>query len=432
VSRLSSGEQDRPTEPSADEVTDPTLQAEIGNPAATNQPTGAEAAPGDDTTAADEGGIAAPGAPGELHSDEAPPQGEGAGDAPAPTTDDAAATPPAGDETGAAGVQGRDAVNVTPEVSEPAPISAYAQPAEPAEPAGPKGEAEAAPAAAAEQPPAATTPEQPPAAPEPEAAPAQQEPELPVEPQAEADAAAAESTEVAEGERAGDDVPPVPDQVELSEIHQQLADELRAALDDAVVDTWARPSDEGDLWVRVDVARWREAAEAAKALGFTYFCYLSAIDWLPSPFGKSEDGVAHDADQVRASLEEGLRNLEHGVTGGETRFQLLARVYSIARRVGITFKADLPDDGPVAETWSGVYAGANWMERETHEMFGIGFAGHPYLVNLYLPGAFEGHPLRKDFPLLAREVKPWPGLVDVEAMPGEAPTEEPAAAGTEA
>ncbi|MBA2625721.1 MAG: NADH-quinone oxidoreductase subunit C, partial [Acidimicrobiia bacterium] len=53
------------------------------------------------------------------------------------------------------------------------------------------------------------------------------------------------------------------------------------------------------------------------------------------------------------------------------------------------------------------------------EMFGIGFAGHPYLANLYLPGAFEGHPLRKDFPLLAREVKPWPGLVDVEAMPGE-------------
>jgi NADH-quinone oxidoreductase subunit C len=141
--------------------------------------------------------------------------------------------------------------------------------------------------------------------------------------------------------------------------------------------------------------------------------------------------VARAADEVRTRIEEGLRNLEHGVTGGETRFQLLARVFSIARRVGITFKADLPDDGPVAETWSGVYAGANWMERETHEMFGIGFAGHPYLVNLYLPGAFEGHPLRKDFPLLAREVKPWPGLVDVEPMPGEAPSEEPVEAGAE-
>jgi NADH-quinone oxidoreductase subunit C len=391
---LSSDDQDRPTEPSADEVTDPALQAEIGNPAASNQPTGAEAAPGDSTTAADEGPIAAPGAPGELHSDETPPQGEAAPATAPPTPADAS--------------KGAGPVDVKPEVDEPAPISAYARPPEDAAPA--------------------TAPEQPAPAPEPEA-PAAAEPELPIEPQAEADAAAAESTEVAEGERAGDEVPPAPDEVVLSEAHQALADELRAALGDAVVDTWARET--GDLWVRVDVARWRDAAEAAKALGFTYFCYLSAIDWLPSPFGKSEEGVARAADEVRTRIEEGLRDLEHGVTGGETRFQLLARVFSIARRVGITFKADLPDDGPVAETWSGVYAGANWMERETHEMFGIGFAGHPYLVNLYLPGAFEGYPLRKDFPLLAREVKPWPGLVDVEPMPGEAPSEEPVEAGAE-
>jgi NADH-quinone oxidoreductase subunit C len=407
---LSSDDQDRPTEPSADEVTDPTLQAEIGNPAASNPPTGAEAAPGDDTTAADEGPIPAPGAPGELHSDETPPQGEDAPATAPPTTDDAAAEPPPGDETGRAGIQGRDAITVKPEVDEPAPISAYARPAE-----------EAAPAA--------TTAEQPPPA-EREAEP---EPELPIEPQAEADAAAAESTEVAEGEQAGDAVPPVPEPLELSELHERVADELRAALGDAVLDSWARPSEDGDLWVRVDVVKWREAAEAAKALGFTYFCFLSAIDWLPSPFGKSEEGEARDPEQVRHAIEDGLRRMEHGVTGGETRFQLLARVYSIARRTGIVFKADLPDDGPVAETWSGVYAGANWMERETHEMYGIGFAGHPYLVNLYLPGAFEGHPLRKDFPLLAREVKPWPGLVDVEPMPGEPnEPEEPAAAGAEA
>jgi NADH-quinone oxidoreductase subunit C len=53
-------------------------------------------------------------------------------------------------------------------------------------------------------------------------------------------------------------------------------------------------------------------------------------------------------------------------------------------------------------------------------MFGIRFEGHPGLRHLYLPGEFEGHPLRKDFPLLARLVKPWPGIVDVEPMPGEA------------
>ena len=66
-----------------------------------------------------------------------------------------------------------------------------------------------------------------------------------------------------------------------------------------------------------------------------------------------------------------------------------------------------------------VYPGADWHERETWEMYGIVFDGHPSLRHLYLPSEFEGHPLRKDYPLLAREVKPWPGLVDVEPMPGE-------------
>ena len=47
-----------------------------------------------------------------------------------------------------------------------------------------------------------------------------------------------------------------------------------------------------------------------------------------------------------------------------------------------------------------VYAGADWHERECWEMYGIVFDGHPALRHLYLPAEFEGHPLRKDFPLL--------------------------------
>ena len=80
------------------------------------------------------------------------------------------------------------------------------------------------------------------------------------------------------------------------------------------------------------------------------------------------------------------------------------------------------------ESWTSVYPGADWHERETWEMYGIGFNGHPALRHLYLPAEFEGHPLRKDFPLLAREVKPWPGLVDVEPMPGEEGGDEDEAA----
>jgi NADH-quinone oxidoreductase subunit C len=65
-------------------------------------------------------------------------------------------------------------------------------------------------------------------------------------------------------------------------------------------------------------------------------------------------------------------------------------------------------------------------------MFGIEFDGHPQLIKLYLPEGFLGHPLRKSFPLLSREVKPWPGKVDVEGMPGQEDEDEPSTENPEA
>jgi NADH-quinone oxidoreductase subunit C len=186
-----------------------------------------------------------------------------------------------------------------------------------------------------------------------------------------------------------------------------VVDRLRAAIGDALVDVVLRPGD--DLWVRVRLDAWQQTAYALRDQGFDYFDYLSAIDWMPSPFGRGED----DPTQPPPERDDTIRQ---GVAGGETRFQLLARLHSTTKHVGITLKADLDDD-LVAPTWVPVFAGANWHEREAYEMFGITFAGHPDLRNLYLPTDFEGHPLRKDFPLLARIVKPWPGIVDVEPMP---------------
>jgi NADH-quinone oxidoreductase subunit C len=116
--------------------------------------------------------------------------------------------------------------------------------------------------------------------------------------------------------------------------------------------------------------------------------------------------------------------MTHGYAGGETRFQIIARLYSLADGMGIHFKTDVPDDDLTAPTWTSVFAGSNWHEREVKEMFGISFAGHPNMINMYLPTDFQGHPMRKDFPLLARRVRPWPGIVDVEPMPGGAIDDE--------
>ncbi len=185
---------------------------------------------------------------------------------------------------------------------------------------------------------------------------------------------------------------------------------LRDDLGEHLLDSHLLP--QTDLWVRVSADAWAMTAEALKAQGFDYFCFLSAIDWLPSPYGKGEDDPSAEPDEDAEAPE-----MRSGYAGGDSRFQVFARVVDTRRHVGVTIKADVPDDTMSVPTWLGSFAGANWHERETHEMFGIGFEGHPDLRHIYLPGEFEGYPLRKDFPLLARMIKPWPGIVDVEPMP---------------
>ncbi|MBL6759129.1 MAG: NADH-quinone oxidoreductase subunit C [Ilumatobacteraceae bacterium] len=200
-------------------------------------------------------------------------------------------------------------------------------------------------------------------------------------------------------------------------LRESIVDALREAIGDDLVESHLSPHD--DLWIRVAVSAWRRTGEALREQGFDYFCFLSAIDWLPSPFGRGEDDPSAEPDEAETESKE----MAQGYAGGATRFQMFARVTDLRRHVGVTLKADV-DESMVVESWIPVYAGANWHERETHEMFGIGFAGHPDLRNMYLPGDFEGYPMRKDFPLLARMVKPWPGIVDVEPMPVEDDGEE--------
>ena len=213
--------------------------------------------------------------------------------------------------------------------------------------------------------------------------------------------------------------PVVPGPDAHDEVRSPVLDALAARLGDGYLARHVAPG--VDAWARVARDAWADAAAALSEAGFAFFDYLSAVDWYPNIHGKKEEPPTTPLVVPATSAE-----LDHGTTGGETRFQLIARVYSPAKKIGLHLKSDLPDDDLSAPTWSRVYAGANWHEREAWEMFGIDFVGHPNLTHIYLPGGFEGNPMRKDFPLLSRHVKPWPGLVDVEGMPGEPDEEEPA------
>ncbi len=187
-----------------------------------------------------------------------------------------------------------------------------------------------------------------------------------------------------------------------------------------------------DAFVRVELADWTKAITAAKTkLGLTYFCFLSGLDWLDSPLQttryenvwgtvEEEPVEGEDAEAVAPEpVAEAATSLVTGLAGGTSRFQVFCRLYSTETRRGLVIKADLDDANPTVPSITKIFAGADWHERETWEMYGFWFEGHPHLVHLYLPMGFEGYPLRKDFPLLAREVKPWPGLTNVEPIAGE-------------
>jgi NADH-quinone oxidoreductase subunit C len=136
----------------------------------------------------------------------------------------------------------------------------------------------------------------------------------------------------------------------------------------------------GQSHVDVPAARWVEAATAARdGLGCSFFDWLSGVDEEEGGFG------------------------------------IVAHLYSVAGRHRVLVRTRVPRDAATLPSLVGVYPGAAWHERETYEMFGVVFEGHPDLKPLLLPDGFEGHPLRKDFVLAARVAKAWPGAVE----PGE-------------
>jgi NADH-quinone oxidoreductase subunit C len=81
------------------------------------------------------------------------------------------------------------------------------------------------------------------------------------------------------------------------------------------------------------------------------------------------------------------------------RFHVVYGYYSLAENSRLALRVPVNGDDPVLPTVSMVYPGANWHEREVWDMFGIKFDGHPDLRRILMPYDWEGHPLRKDYPL---------------------------------
>ncbi len=197
----------------------------------------------------------------------------------------------------------------------------------------------------------------------------------------------------------------------------EIVDSFRAEFDDLIVDS---STAHGQATVVVDRSTWVRAFEFVKRdpLDCDFLTFVSAIDWVELGGEAGEKEAERQAEADEADDYDPLKAFR---LPEMPSYQVIARVYSSLHLHGVTLKANLSKNDAVIDTLVGIYAGADWHEREMIEMFGIDVAGHPNKEHLYLTDEFEGHPLRKDFKLGAREIKPWPGAVDVEDMPDDTP-----------
>jgi NADH-quinone oxidoreductase subunit C len=155
--------------------------------------------------------------------------------------------------------------------------------------------------------------------------------------------------------------PPPPADVPVPEFIQALQAVLPGAV--TQVAYWV-----GDWTVIVAVPRLLEVAQYLRDTAGARFDYCSdvtAVDW-PTRAGE--------------------------------RFDVVYCLYSTSRRARVRMKTRAAD-GDAVPSVSGVWAAANWLEREAFDMFGIRFAGHPDLRRILMPDEWQGHPQRKDYPL---------------------------------
>ena len=136
----------------------------------------------------------------------------------------------------------------------------------------------------------------------------------------------------------------------------------------------------GDQWVTVPAERIREALSALKDDGYRLLVFLTCVDHLVD---SSREFPA------RYEVVYQLRDLDAGRAQGALPNQ----------SADLRIRTFIDGDPPRIDSVHDIFPPANWEERETYDMFGIVFAGHPGLTRILMPDDWVGHPLRRDYPV---------------------------------
>ena len=123
--------------------------------------------------------------------------------------------------------------------------------------------------------------------------------------------------------------------------------------------------DRAELTITVARESIVQACQAVQQAGYTFFEDVTAVDWYPS----------------------------------EPRFQITYHILSMTLKERIRLVVRLDGTDAAIDTITGVWPAANFYEREVFDLFGVHFGGHPNLTRIMMPEDWNGHPLRKDYPV---------------------------------
>lgn len=126
--------------------------------------------------------------------------------------------------------------------------------------------------------------------------------------------------------------------------------------------------DRAEMTIYVDRSALREACALLRsdaACPFNFLSDVTCVDWYPA----------------------------------EPRFEVVYHLLSIPKKERVRLKVRLNSSSPTIDSLCAIWPGANYFEREVFDLFGVRFAGHPYLRRIMMPEDWEGYPLRKDYPV---------------------------------
>jgi NADH-quinone oxidoreductase subunit C len=142
-------------------------------------------------------------------------------------------------------------------------------------------------------------------------------------------------------------------------------DEIKKALGDTVLKAWVQR--ERRIYIAIKGENILDVAKAVFEMGFDHLSSISGVEY-------------------------------------EDRMECVYHIWSYEKRELLTIRTLVSKDDPKTDSVTSIWESANWLERETYDLMGIKFEGHPDLRRILLPDDFKGHPLRKDFELKAN---PW-------------------------